>query len=357
MAPKLSSEAESALILLLNKGYSKRKIPRELSKEGFSVSLSTVKRYAKRAKLRTAGYPSPVKRLGIQNQRSVRTPALIRKVDRLTSGPNPAPYSELIRQTGLSHGTVSRILKEDLKKSARKKRRTHALSDKQVQQRKDRAPRFLKRLERGKWKYIISLDESFISMNDVNGKRKIYYQTEGETTPENWRKWWKASHPKKIMFAAGICSRGKTGIYFVPPHCKVDRWFFIDYILKPIVEKDIPRLFPGEEHRVVLHFDSAPAHVAFDTYNWLVERGVNFIDKEDWMGNSPDMSPMDFGVNGILKQIMFRKKATTLPVLQRHLRKVWSEFSDSTCYKVMEAWVPRVKMLIDNQGLQIEHLK
>jgi hypothetical protein len=59
------------------------------------------------------------------------------------------------------------------------------------------------------------------------------------------------------MYAAGVCAKGVTDMYFVPPTTKVNHWFFINSILKLIVEKDIPRLYPGEGHKVVLHFDSA----------------------------------------------------------------------------------------------------
>lgn len=70
----------------------------------------------------------------------------------------------------------------------------------------------------------------------------------------------KAEVRQKIMFAAGVCARVVTGIYFFPPKSNVDHEFFIHNILKPIVEKYIPRLYAGEESRVVLPFDSAPGH-------------------------------------------------------------------------------------------------
>lgn len=70
-------------------------------------------------------------------------------------------------------------------------------------------------------------------------------------------------------------------------------------ILKPIVEKDLPRLYSGEEKKVILHFDSAPSHTTPAVYKWLDTRKVKYIRKEDWMSNSPDLSSMDYGPNGI----------------------------------------------------------
>ena len=44
-----------------------------------------------------------------------------------------------------------------------------------------------------------------------------------------------------------------------------------------MVEYDIPRLFPGREKDVILHMDSAPAHKAQKTVNYLNDVGKNFI--------------------------------------------------------------------------------
>jgi hypothetical protein len=106
-------------------------------------------------------------------------------------------------------------------------------------------------------------------------------------------------HTKKVVDAAGVCAKSLTDLYCVPPTTKVDRWFFINSILKPIVEKDIPGLYPGEEYKAVLHFDSAGSHTTPEAYSWLDERYVKYTRREEWLSNSPDLSPMDFGPNRI----------------------------------------------------------
>jgi hypothetical protein len=58
---------------------------------------------------------------------------------------------------------------------------------------------------------------------------------------------------KNVMYAAGVCAKGVTDLCFVLPTTKVDRCFLIE----PILEKNIPSLNPGEEHRVVLYFDGS----------------------------------------------------------------------------------------------------
>ena len=48
-----------------------------------------------------------------------------------------------------------------------------------------------------------------------------------------------------------------------------------------MVEYDIPRLFPGREKDVILHMDSAPAHKAQKTVNYLNDVGRDMIRFRD----------------------------------------------------------------------------
>jgi hypothetical protein len=76
------------------------------------------------------------------------------------------------------------------------------------------------------------------------------------------------------MVVMGIFFREHTGLYIVPETVEVDKESFIDYILKLIVEKDIPRLYPVEEHEVIIQMDSAGRHVCSKTTFWIKSPGV-----------------------------------------------------------------------------------
>ena len=159
------------------------------------------------------------------------------------------------------------------------------------------------------------------------------------------------------MYAAGMCVRGVTRMYFVPDKTKVNQNFFINKILQPIVEKDIPRLYPGEEKNVILHFDLASSHTTLAVYAYLKKKKVKYISKEDWPSNSPDLSPMDFSGNGTFKKAMFTRKPETIAGLQKIAREVWKEFPETTCYNTMKAWPGRVQKMLQNNGFQIENMK
>jgi len=83
------------------------------------------------------------------------------------------------------------------------------------------------------------------------------------------------------MHAAGVCAISVTSMYFVPSSCKVNRWFLINYILKPVVETDISRLYLKCQIRIVPHFDSAGSHTTKEVFNWLDEREIKYIRKRN----------------------------------------------------------------------------
>lgn len=64
------------------------------------------------------------------------------------------------------------------------------------------------------------------------------------------------------MLIIGMSLRGPTKIRFVLASDKINGLYLIEQVLKPLVKGDIPRLFPGEEAKVVLNSDSASAHTA-----------------------------------------------------------------------------------------------
>jgi predicted nucleic acid-binding Zn ribbon protein len=67
------------------------------------------------------------------------------------------------------------------------------------------------------------------------------------------------------MVAMGISAGGQKGLHIVLETVKVNAESFINHILKRIEEKDIPRLYPGEENKVTIHLDSAGSHVCSET--------------------------------------------------------------------------------------------
>ena len=52
------------------------------------------------------------------------------------------------------------------------------------------------------------------------------------------------SRPKGFMVWRGVSSKGKTTLCFVTPGTKVNSNYYINKVLKPVLARDAPHLFP-----------------------------------------------------------------------------------------------------------------
>ncbi|OWA52901.1 hypothetical protein BV898_17343 [Hypsibius exemplaris] len=110
---------------------------------------------------------------------------------------------------------------------------------------------------------VLTIDEAWVYLTNCKGRQNIYYKFQGKRTAENWTKFWKESHPKGVMFVAGVCNRGKTKIRFIEPGAKINFKYYIEKVLTPMLRDDGPHLFPGKFlKKFVFHHDSAPSHAS-----------------------------------------------------------------------------------------------
>lgn len=289
-----------------------------------------------------------------QNLPSRRTRKLVGKVRKAITTPNPPSQRQMAKMFGVSQNTIWKVIAKDLGAKLRRKRKVHSLSNQQAAKRLELGPNLLSRLGPRKLRYILTLDEAWVYTTNVNGKRKVYYEMRGNRTPESWKKFYQQAHPVGVMFVAGICYRGVTTMRFVEPGSKINSSYYIEHVLKPLVEKDIPRLYPGEEHKVVIHHDSAPAHASRKTQQWLEAHHPNFIRKEEWPGNSPDLAPMDFCINGLFKKNLWKRGGTTLTGLKRVMLQEWKKIDLSVIQSALRSWPKRVKLMIERKGFHVE---
>ena len=55
------------------------------------------------------------------------------------------------------------------------------------------------------------------------------------------------SWPKGVMIWSGVSIRSKTTLRFVQPGAKLNSNNYINDILQPFLQRDVPRLFPRKE--------------------------------------------------------------------------------------------------------------
>ena len=88
---------------------------------------------------------------------------------------------------------------------------------------------------------------------------------------------------------------GKGRLHVVAKSAKVDSVYYVGRLLPSLVD-DCTRLLPSGYH--MFQEDGAPAHTARATQNWLQTNCPDFIAKDLWPPNSPDLNPLDYHVWG-----------------------------------------------------------
>ena len=357
MVKQTSSETAGRVLALRSLHLSYDKIKKQMFDDHILISRNAIIRIIKRNQCEQGSVPVNPRKFGFQNGRTVRSPALIRKVSVACAKRNPPTQRNLAARHGVSKATIWRILKEDLEWNARKKRKTHEVTPEQAVQRLERGHDFLEYLGKYKTRMIFTMDETYVTLNDFNGERDIYYQGKEVVVPPSWKKKSQKAWPKRSMVAIRICWEGTSRAYIVPQKSKVNSAFFIEHILQPMVEKDIPRLYGNKAKDVTLHMDSAPAHVSRQTVQWLEDRKIKFVPKAEWMANSPDLAPLDYGVNGIFKKMLSARRVTTVNGMEKAIYDVWSNFNIKTVRKILSSWKSRVEHMIERKGFQIEQIR
>lgn len=124
--------------------------------------------------------------------------------------------------------------------------------------------------------------------------------------------------------------------------------------------KNSPRYQPFEN--LIWQQDGAPPHYAIivrsilnDSFNeWIGRRGT-----WDWPPRSCDLTCMDFGVWGIIKEMVYRATPRNVDHLKELIVKAFDQFAEDKelikriCLSVSE----RCDLCIEANGAHFEHLK
>src|SRR5208282_697190 len=169
MTRKTNSELMGRILELYQFLPSSRKIQKNLVEKGIKVSHTTITRIVAADQDKEKGKHNK-KKAKNPGKPIVRTKALINKVAEAVNTKDPPSHRDISCKHGIAKGTVGRIQKEDLGLIFKKKRKTHKLTPQQAEQRLERGPGFRRLLSRRKLPYILSIDETMVTMNDADGQ-------------------------------------------------------------------------------------------------------------------------------------------------------------------------------------------
>jgi hypothetical protein len=97
------------------------------------------------------------------------------------------------------------------------------------------------------------------------------------------------------------------------------------------VEPGVKHMLPAIRHLAgdvfVFQQDSAPAHRARTTLEYLRQATPDFISPDLWPPNSPDLNPVE--IWGCLQERMYQQRVRDVDQLKQRLVEVWSDLQQT----------------------------
>src|SRR5688572_8182068 len=136
--------------------------------------------------------------------------------------------------------------------------------------------------------------KTIVSMCLVQCQRNRFHQIRTRTT-----------FSKSLMDSVGISKLGRTDLIFVDPGAKINGQYYRDVML---AQHLLPQMRHIAGDMFSFQQDSAPAHRARETIEYLSRNAPYFIGPEMWPPNSPDLNPLDYSIWSIMEQRVYQQR-------------------------------------------------
>ena len=95
--------------------------------------------------------------------------------------------------------------------------------------------------------------------------------------------------------------------------------------------------------------DSAPAHKALQTQDWLHNNCHDFITKDDWPSNSPDLNPLDYSIWSILQAQMNAEAHDSVDSLKQYIMEGFENLKQDMINRAVDDWMMRLDAVIASE--------
>jgi len=92
--------------------------------------------------------------------------------------------------------------------------------------------------------------------------------------------------------------------------------------------------------------------------DWLRVNCVDFIAKNQWPPNSPDLNPLDYHVLGAMLQAFHKlhPKPKTIPRRKNALQQIWDDLLQTTIVQAINDFRKRLNECVSAGGGHFEHM-
>nr|AEO90418.1 putative MhmaT1 transposase [Misgolas hubbardi] len=245
------------------------------------------------------------------------------------------------RELNISRVSMSRVLRSNLGLRAYRRRTGHFLTPQLMQQRVLKARRLLKRFAHNHHRQILFSDEKIFTIEEsFNSQNDRVYASTSQEAQDIAPRIMRGHYPASVMVWWGVSYEGATELHFCEKGVKTSAKVYQDTVLEPVVENVNHTLFQHQQWS--FQQDSAPAHKARSTQEWLRSNVPDFITPSDWPSSSPDLNPLDYKLWAILESKVCRKRHPNIDSLKRSLVRAAAAFPVETIRNSIDAWPERL---------------
>jgi hypothetical protein len=302
------------------------------------------------------------RKAGSGRPKTARTAANIDAVNDLVLSQEDKPQThrtvrQIARETRIPRSSVARIIHTDLHLKCVKKRRAQELTDANCNTRMNRAKKLLSKFPESLVPFIFFTDEKvFTVAPPVNLQNDRVYAPRDKKKRDIAADRLLRTRPtfsKSVMVSVAVSKLGCTELFFVEPGVKVNGAYYRDVLLS---QQMLPSIRQLAGDLFVFQQDSAPAHRARDTIEYLRQATPDFISPDFWPPNSPDLNPVDYKLWGCLQDRVYQKRIHDVNELKQRLVEVWSNFGQTIVDGAIDEWRKRLRACVRAKGHHFEHL-
>ena len=280
-----------------------------------------------------------------------RPPELVAQVAQMVEASPNMSVRALARETGTSHTSMCRLVK-DLGMRSYAKQERQLLSEGTRRKRKELASSLINRLKgTDAGLTILFQDEKFFTLAQYNRCNSKVILCQGEHDEQRYQG--VAQRPAGIMFFGVVASDGRVAPpIFVEPGLKIDALAYQEILrrdLKPWVDANFA---PGT---FIFQQDGATAHTAASTQAMIEqELGWRFWRKDQWPPSSPDLNPLDYGVWDSVAQIACAKAAPNIDTLRERVAQAWAAQDPAQVRRTCRGFRRRLEAVVAAHGGYID---
>ena len=100
----------------------------------------------------------------------------------------------------------------------------------------------------------------------------------------------------------------------------------------------------------VFQQDSAPAHRARATVEYLRQITHEFISLDIWPPNGHDLNPVDYNIWGCIPERVYQKPIRDVDQLKQRLVEVWSDVQQTAVDAAIGEWRKRLRACVRAKG-------